>query len=123
MNTGGFSMGWSGRGVKFITSLHLVPSLRMSGATFYSPYTPSWHKQGQSDPFFTSADELYLEDLTDTLKIRKYCPLISIVHLIWCRKRTAFLITTLIVLIITQSIKHQCNMNVIGDVELKWIDW
>ena len=31
---------------------------------------------------FTSADELYLEDLTDALKIRAYCPLISIFHLI-----------------------------------------
>jgi hypothetical protein len=30
----------------------------------------------------TSADELYLEDLIDTLKIRAYCLLISIFHLI-----------------------------------------
>jgi hypothetical protein len=69
-------------GREVITSFHLVPSLRMSGAKLHSPYTPSWHKQGQIDPFFTSADELYLEDVTDTLKIRTYCPLISIVHLI-----------------------------------------
>ena len=31
---------------------------------------------------FTSADKLYLEDLTDALKVRTYCPLISIFHLI-----------------------------------------
>jgi hypothetical protein len=33
-------------------------------------------------PSFTYTDELNLEDLTDTLKIRTYCPLISVFHLI-----------------------------------------
>jgi len=51
---------------------------------------------------FTSADELYLEDLTDALKIRTYCPLISIFHLIWCRRRVALLIAMFIIPKISQ---------------------
>ena len=35
-------MGWGGGGLKLITHLHLVPSLRMSGATSPLFHTPSW---------------------------------------------------------------------------------
>jgi hypothetical protein len=38
---------WSGRSMRLATDLHLVPELRMSGATHPHPHITLWHLQGQ----------------------------------------------------------------------------
>jgi hypothetical protein len=47
MGTGVLSRGYSGRGMKFTTHIHLVPRFWMSGAINLLPLLPSWCKQGQ----------------------------------------------------------------------------
>jgi len=46
IGTGGFFPGEKRPGVKLTAHLHLVPRLRMRGATSPLPSTSSWHRQG-----------------------------------------------------------------------------
>jgi hypothetical protein len=73
MSTGGSSSGQSGWSVNFNTHLHILPNLRMCGATHPLLHTPSWPTSMYTYTWTTNTEAHSLHDSGLTLSLLMSC--------------------------------------------------